>query len=415
MLGRIINRLQEVCVVAKKELTHCLRDAHVLIHSIILPLVLYPVLIIGLSEYMLWRDGLSEKQPLRVAIDVSDRQAIDDFISALQASKKIKLVQTNEPMKELESGRLEGVLQSAGGDKLTMLVNPSSDRVSELKLVGMGLTFEADSKAMDKAIKASGKDPSVARVFDVGTRSVRKFGEKKYALKGLEVEALSSNVLLVALYTFGLLTLSVSSIYPALAAFTEEIEKRTKVTTFLLPIERSTLVSGKFISVYLLSMASGLLNIASLSAVVCYLAVRIDFFKQVGALAAKQMSFTNVLLVLGVFLLSCAFVASLYSLMAAQAKSFKEAQNTSTLPLLICSLVPTMAMIPGWNLDARTALVPILNMVLVMKAIITESAEPYLIAIAFLEMIVASVIFLYFAQRIFWGRDIASPELPTIK
>ena len=70
MLNAFQESLHDIAIIARKELTHCFRDAHVLIYTVFIPLVLYPLALVGLSEYMLWREGLSESRPLRIALPV---------------------------------------------------------------------------------------------------------------------------------------------------------------------------------------------------------------------------------------------------------------------------------------------------------------------------------------------------------
>ncbi|MDZ4835185.1 MAG: ABC transporter permease subunit [Candidatus Melainabacteria bacterium] len=409
MLHGIIERLQDIATVAGKELRHSFRDSHVLIYTVFVPLVLYPAGLVSLSEYTLWREGLAETRPVRVAFMANGKENVPELIDVLKATKKVAVTESVDPMRELEEGKLEAVIDGTRApEKIEVKLNPASDRFLESKMSILTHSFDARAQAMKKAVDAAGSNTPVNKVFQIATTSVGTVGGHKAGLRDMEVTAFSTTLILVAFYGYTMLIITVGAIYPALAAFTEEAEKKTKSTTYMLPIDRSTITIGKFLAVTMLTLLSGAVNFLSMGLVAVYFTWKMEWLKRALALALKQYNLETVVLLLIVFLLSTLLVAAIYSLIAASAKSFKEAQNISSLILMVVTILPMVALFPGWALDMKTAFIPILNMVLAAKSVVTDSVNPLIFCLACLENLLIAAVLLYMSQIIFWGKDPAS-------
>jgi len=99
------------------------------------------------------------------------------------------------------------------------------------------------------------------------------------------------------------------------------------------------------------------------------------------------------------------FSAALLAL-ALFAKSFKEAQSYIS-PLMIAVVLPAVAsLLPGVELNAGLALIPVLNTSLVSKEIITGTYHWNLIALIFLSSSVYAAAALAIAVRLFQREDV---------
>lgn len=406
MFDGIVERLQDIIVVANKELKHCFRDSHVLIYTVFVPLILYPISLVSLSEYTLWREGLAETRPVRLSYLKEGISKIPELVQVIKETKKIAVIESPDPIHDLQQNKLECVVDGTGApEKVNVILNPSSDRFLETRMLMQTRSYDARAQAMKNAVEKVVGASKVTKVFEIETRNVGTMGGRKASLQDMEITAFSTTIVLVAFYGYTMLIITVGAIYPALAAFTEEAEKKTKATTYMLPVERSTVVTGKFIAVTVLTILSGLVNFLSMAFVALYFTAKLEWLKRALTLAMKQYSFENLLGILLIFTLSTLLVASLYSLIASCAKSFKEAQNISSLVLITVTILPMVALLPGWTLDLRTAFIPILNMVLCAKAIVTDSVGGLEMTIACLESVTITAVLLYASQIIFWGKE----------
>lgn len=412
MLNGLQENLRDIVIIAKKELRHCFRDSHVLIYTVFIPLVLYPLALVGLSEYMLWRQGLSETSPLRIAFYKNGIEKIPELVEVAKKTKKVVVVESSNPDADLKAKKLECIVDGSPVPKdIRILVNPGSDRFMETRIQLLTLSFEASTLATQEAIKKSGQPKQIATVFEQVTKNVGTVGGKKGKQDDMEMTMFSTTIVLVGFYAYTLMIIAIGAIYPALAAFTEEAEKKTKFTTYLLPVERSSIVTGKFIAVSIMSFLSGMINLFSMGTVAFYFFTRMPFLEKMFGFAANQFSVANVLLLLFILVISILLIAATFTLIAASAKSFKEAQNISSIVLMFVTIMPLISILPGWSLSITTALIPVLNMVLTSKAIITDTLNPLIFSLTLLVNFFLTAILLHFSQIIFWGREPGSQRV----
>ncbi len=344
---------KESWLILKKELTHCYRDPHVLIYSLALPLLFYPLMVICLFEGGLWYAGRMEHQPVRVAVnDISD-----ELKTALKASKQIDFVNSAEPQADLAEGKVDAVISHAD---VTMRIwlNDSYDRsrLSKRKLQTFFSGYRKEKLLAD--CKARGLGEDFINIFTMKAQNIVPLTDILCPL-------------LVALLGFSLLMVAMGAMYPAICVFAEEREKKTLDTTFLLPVGRMALVSGKFYCVVLVSLAAGALNFVSMMMVFLLIFMQIQLKGAEDPLGT--LSFLTPLAVSEIvitFVLGTAQIAAIFMAVTVFSSSFKEAQNVLTMPILAIMLLPLCCIVPGFELSYATAVIPVLNIGLAIKALV---------------------------------------------
>jgi sodium transport system permease protein len=130
---------------------------------------------------------------------------------------------------------------------------------------------------------------------------------------------------------------------------------------------------------------------------------------QGGAAAGGTIPLIDPVGLLGVFAMIApvaVFFAALLLALSLFAKSYKEAQSYVS-PLIIVVLLPAMlGMLPGIELNAKTALVPILNLSLVCKEMLSGVWHWSYIGLIFGSTCVYAAIALAFAVRMFNREDV---------
>jgi sodium transport system permease protein len=150
------------------------------------------------------------------------------------------------------------------------------------------------------------------------------------------------------------------------------------------------------------SVATAILSISSMSVSFLY-AKNLMTGPAAGRGAALQVSI-NPKAVLAVFFmvlpLAMLFSAALLAI-ALFAKSYKEAQSYIS-PLMIVVILPAVAaLLPGVELNARLALIPVLNTSLVSKEIITGTYHWKYIVMIFTSSFVYAAVALGIAVKLF--------------
>jgi sodium transport system permease protein len=161
------------------------------------------------------------------------------------------------------------------------------------------------------------------------------------------------------------------AMYPAIDVTAGEKERGTMETILCCPVGRTDLVLGKFLMVLTASVGTVVLSLLSMGAT-------LQLAKRVLAGSAPREALQNIATIdigglAGVFLmlLPVAVMLSAALLMVGLfSKSFREAQSYCG-PLMLVVIVPAItAMLPGVDLNASLAVVPLMNVSLVCKEMI---------------------------------------------
>ena len=175
--------------------------------------------------------------------------------------------------------------------------------------------------------------------------------------------------------------------YPAIDIGAGEKERGTLETLLICPISRSSLVLGKFLTVLTTGLATAFITVISFG----------GWGYLIGSLAgvdvvAKAMSalgFADLMLILAMLIpLTMIFASALLSL-SIYARSFKEAQNYIG-PMSILVFVPlALALLPGVELNWKTALIPMTNISLCIKELVKGTID-----MGILSLVIASTVVL---------------------
>jgi sodium transport system permease protein len=200
------------------------------------------------------------------------------------------------------------------------------------------------------------------------------------------------------------------AMYPAMDTTAGEKERGTMETLLCSPVSRLNIVLGKFL----------LVLTGSLTAIVCSLTSMIVMamvggsFMGSGARAARNvqvnlipsidpMGLIGVLAMVVPVAILFAAIALTISLFA---KSFKEAQSYLS-PMIFVVIMPAMiGMLPGVELSAKTALIPILNLSLVCKEMLSGVWHWNYIALIFGSTAVYAAIAVALCVRMFNREDV---------
>jgi sodium transport system permease protein len=191
---------------------------------------------------------------------------------------------------------------------------------------------------------------------------------------------------------------------PAIDLTAGEKERGTMETILSSPVSRTHLVLGKFLLVVTASLMTAMLLLFSVSVSSTVLQKSgalnqlADESEPVPQLALKPAAIASVLIM--TVPLSVLFSAGLFTI-ALFAKSHKEAQSYIA-PLMFLVVIPAIsAMLPGLDLTPKLAVVPLLNVSLLCKELVTGEYHWNYIAIIFVSTCVYAAGALYLAVKLF--------------
>ncbi|MBL4862255.1 MAG: ABC transporter permease [Crocinitomicaceae bacterium] len=191
----------------------------------------------------------------------------------------------------------------------------------------------------------------------------------------------------------------IGCMYPAIDLFTGEKERGTIETLLTTPVLRWQILFGKMGVVVL----SGLLA-ASCALLGLFLSIEVlDIVENEQLLAVLHgiLTFKFILMLFGLLIPLTIFFAGVMIPIAVHAKSFKEAQSIIT-PLNIVMVLPAMVgFFPGIELNAITASIPVVNVVLATKELIAGTLDFGLLALSFVVMLGLAIIAIVISYKRF--------------
>jgi sodium transport system permease protein len=368
-----------IFTVYAKELRDMLRDRRTIISMIVVPTLLMPTLmaVAATVSFKVARDVAAITPSIMVLGGEDSPQAK----GALLALDKVKVVPTTSDWRQrISDKQLHAVVEIPGG------FDAALQRGEVVAIRIFNYTGEArSSRAVDEVrrffggysdkivaarLQEHGLTPAAIKPFDIQTENVAP------------PEKVGGNLVGGMIPYFFLLLAFTGAMYPAMDLTAGEKERGTMETLLCSPVARSDLVLGKFLMILTASAGTVVCSLVSMGITFvvggAILAQRIAAMGSGSAqrAAARISEMTTldpvgavavVALVLPMLVL---FAAGLFTI-SLFAKSFKEAQSYVS-PLIIVIILPAMiGMLPGVELNARLALVPILNVSLASKELVS--------------------------------------------
>jgi sodium transport system permease protein len=396
--------LRNIAIVYRKELREALRDRRTLISSLLVPLVLFPVLTAGLGAVLSEVVGMARAEISSVMILGGDDSP--EVLALLRSSKKIKIVPTQPNWKaQIVNKDIRAAVEIPPGFQEDVAHQRPATLLIHNYEGNMKSAFATDNiqKSLETYRDRIVQDNLAAQHLP------------ETALKPFEIQ--EHNVVpaeMVGAAAFGgmigymvILLCLTGSMYPAMDLTAGEKERGTMETILSSPIARVDLVLGKFFLVLTAALVTAALSVISMGGSFAVLE-HLHAFDKAGPDAAQfqlKIHFTTILSIFVMVLpVAVLFAASLMTV-SLFAKSYKEAQSYIS-PLMFIVIIPAVAAMLPIDLDAKLALIPILNASLLCKEIVTGTYHWNFIAIIFFSTCVYAGAALFLAVKMFQREDV---------
>ncbi len=403
-------RWSRVWDVARKEVLSTWRDHRAIASNLLLPLVLLPVIMLGMPLLL---GGLFEREATTVTqIGIAAGSELPAELRTALEAQNVELVEVQDPEAAVRDDEYPAALsvpagfaeQIANGGTATVQVYSKVGNLrSELnagKLQGAVTAFQQGIVA--QRLSAEGLDPAILEpvtvaVVDASSAAERSSGQMSWLIP-----------FFIAIWTLtgGQMT--------AIDATAGEKERGTLESLLVAPVRRSEVVVGKFFATLTFGLS------ASLAAIAGYLlggyVMRSVFLPRLGEEGGSLVAIMGgslsvdarsiALLLMSAVLLSAVVAAVLLSI-SLFARSFKEAQSYIA-PLSFVFIIPAVALqfkdLIGIGDSAY--MVPVFNALLLMDDIVKGTAEASSILVTWGSLSVVIVLLLIFAYRNFTREDV---------
>ena len=386
---------RNIGIVYRKEMLESLRDRRTLISTILVPILLFPVLTVGVGGVAFSLIEEAGRRPSKIMIlGGSDSPAILDGLSKV---KNLIVVPPSPNYVDLISNKkiraaveIPPGLQASSGDSYppVKIYIFSGDLKSSSAATRIEKFFSdyRDARARER-LTAQRLPASLLKSFDIQQQNV--VSAEKVA--GETFGGIIPYLVIIMCLT--------GAMYPAMDLTAGEKERATMETILSSPISRSHLVLGKFLLVLTASLVTAALSVTSMG-ISSWVFQRLQDQSSPNAIHIKIGLGAVASVFMVAFPLAVLFSAALITI-SLFAKSYKEAQSYIS-PLMIVVVVPAVAaMIPGVELTPKLSLIPILNVSLLCKDLIAGNYHWGSISLIFLSTCVYAAAAIFIAIKMF--------------
>jgi sodium transport system permease protein len=383
----------EIKAVFGKDLIEVLRDYRTLIVMIIMPVIIYPALLVIPSTVAKHLKSDIKKKHHRIAV-IGDA---GDAVRFLQDEKTLDLKRVAgvaDPDKLL-AAKLADIVVSFP-DQFPQSVAEHESKAPKVTIFydarrDQNLIALAEVRMALNQFRAS----CIQKRFDVlGIHAPQEYHLKFSEIGVSQRDSLASEPVR-SLLPFLLFTmLTVSMIYPALDVITGERERNTLPLLLMSPSNRHNIMFGKFLVVSVIGAAALILGLAS-----------IFMFIQIGGKGSDellQLTFpiSAMIMCMLVSLPLVITLSSLSILLASWCKTFQQGQGYFVPFLLVSMGASSVCSLPELKLSSGVAFIPVVNTALSLKEVLTGHVDPIWLGISSIVAIAFAVYVTAIASRI---------------
>ena len=423
-------RWEIVWALFRKEAIEALRDRRTLFMMIGLPVLLYPLLFLGagafqrsemaatnarLSHISVWGDAppaflaaLQRDSKLTVTVNDGFTPAVREaWASGRYTPPPVNNGPQPEPKANENDPQAETPVARAARewalgrktDAVIVLWPGFAGSVQGDALGRLTVFFDTVRPDSNKARDRLGKDLTDWRRELLAQRETQR-GLPAGFTGGLEIRSVNvappqrkAGMLIGTILCFLLITMSaMSGFYTSIDLTAGEKERGTMQTLLCAPVSANEIVTGKFLAVWSISFLASTANLVSMGLTAGRIASAVGEFKITPSVLGLSM----------LSLLPISFLLSaLYLAVAAFAKDFKEGQNYLT-PLMVALQLPMVLVAsPTVELTGATLFAPVVNVMLLVKALFVGEAKPDQIFLVLLSSATYAALAMLLAARVF--------------
>ncbi len=402
----------------KKELLDIFRDTKTIIIMVIVPLVLYPLMFLGslliTSNLMkestvktynvaIVCDNEAERAEVNKLLedaldkfeyhfDVDQLDSMDDYEKSIRDEKYNAIVEIVNPDAEYPDLLIYSLTSSSKSSTCKSMLNKVFDDYSDSIVKGR---LKDEIPNYDELVE----DP-----FKVDSKDFSSKEETTGMLIGYVMPFMMVISVLMGAFTV------------AVDVSVGEKERGTLETLITLPVKNIEMMVSKFIAVTVIALFSVAINLLSFGGIGIYLYKSVEMAsKFLGGFKLTNFIPSVILMVILLILFSF-FVSAVCLCVDFTAKSVKEANNYTTPLMLIMMTGAGMSVIPGVKLTYVYAMIPILNVSLLIKDLFMLKFDATMITVVFSATLIHTVIAVFVMSKVFSSENILFSEgLKTVK
>lgn len=354
-----------------KELLDVARDRRTLVLTVLLPVLLYPGMLLLMGAIITAGNQRLKNQELTVAV-------VGDATEALLARKPAPAKTTWK-----KTTRAEGE-QLLRDQKVAAVVQAPEDAATSLDSGRQALVTVVYTKRFDRSIEGLDRVRPVLESINTDALKVRLEARQlepgfvqpvKAEAVDLEFQKdlgplIASRMLPIILLTM----LILGALYPAVDLTAGEKERGTLETLLVSGARPVDVMAAKYLTVSTVAVVTALANLGAMAATFGF---GLSFGPPGGAgTATFRLGGGQMLTMLACLIPAALLLAGIALSVCSTARTFKEGQSLMSPVMIACIAPALLSQMPGVELNDYTALVPLLNVALLIKASVLGNVTP---------------------------------------
>jgi len=394
----------KILTIYKKEMLDLIRDRRTIITSFVLPIILYPLLMIGFSSMMSRQEMKLEQQEIVVYIQDNANNEISQIIK-----QSISEVETIQIMDKVENYDQKTFLELLTENSIQSLITiEDSISTSGYSISNVTCYYNETSEKSSLAYRKI-RDKLRETEEVLISKRLENIQINSEILNAVEIkkENIAPPEQMVGFvvgkflpYLLIILTISGASVI-ASDLIAGEKERGTLETILVSAARRNELVIGKYLTIITISIITVLLNLLSM-----YLSFRHIFMQLGQTIGDVQLPIGNFALILLLMIPLITFFSAILLSISTYSRNIKEAQSYQ-MPLLFGAIMLSMvSFLPGFELNLGFTFIPIVNFSLMMRDIMLNNYNLHYFFIIFCSTLILDVITVYISIKLFHSEKV---------
>ncbi|RJP74778.1 MAG: ABC transporter permease [Candidatus Zixiibacteriota bacterium] len=396
-------KLANVFIIFRKEFLDVLRDRRTIVSMVLLPILIIPIMTLGLGTFM--SSQIKKLEKAQSPVVVIGGQWAPELMALLEEKAGLQIIpsiqDTATVLQMLQEKSIHAALVIPEGFEGLL----SADRapVDSLRLRLLFDKSKTESEmvmARMKSLLQDYREQQIRRQLEIRSLPVSVIEPFYIATENRATEAQMAGAVMGMLLPYLVILLAMTGCtYPAIDLTAGEKERGTLETLLVSPASRLELVLGKFLTTMLAGFITASLTLTSML-VTFAMGARMGSDTDLEGMAFSLDPLALITIFL-LFVPVAALFASTLIAIAVNARSYKEAQSY-VYPLMFLVIIPAMtSMVPGIEVDLRMAFIPVVNVALILRNALMGSYDFALIALTFLSSTLYAAAGVFTAVRVF--------------
>ncbi len=395
--------VKNVKTLYKKELLDVLRDKKTVIMMVLVPIILYPLLII-ISLQVMSRISVSMSEKTYViAAGSYDNRILADILARYDLS--------DYSLKLVEIDNYEEALANEEIDAYITITNRSGKQNYEIYFISSVTNSNYAADKVSDFLEKYSADITKEKLAAAGLDEEEILNPIDISFNDTATNEETAGSLLSSILPFMLVvSLLMGTMYPAIDTTAGERERGTLETLLTLPVTNGEIIVSKFLVVATIGIISSLLNILSLAGVGVYMYNMTSSYTNTSGGVNIIKFFPAIIVGILCIFAFAVFISAITMCVTAFAKTYKEANNYITPLSLVVMFASFISFIPNVKLNDKAALVPVTNICLLIRDMLAFKYDSRAVLLVLLSNVLYGVLAIWILGKIYNSESVLFGE-----